>query len=504
MADISPGAQETVRLAESGVGEEVILAYVENAQMPFDLEVEDIIYLNDLGISSEIVTAMLHRDAALREQGFPAGTTSTNVSDQKLDGPGTNVWPAASQPLYVTNAPQPVAYFYDSLTPYGTWVELEGYGWCWQPRVVVIDHFWRPYWQGGHWIYTDLGWYWHSDYSWGWAPFHYGRWHHHHRHGWVWFPDLVWAPAWVSWRFSDTHCGWAPLPLGAHFVIGHGWRFNHVSVGINFDFHLGPDLFTFVELRHLHERRPHLHAVPATEVKEIHNRTTVVNNYIVGSNNRIINQGVADDKVAAASRREIRPVTVRDVPAAPAGSIKREHLTKVGSTTVLERPKLKAPTRPAPTVAQRVDERHPIVTPMPQRPIATLAPRRASPPTVRPGAYATAPPATTTTPKRAETRPGTLPPTRAAPKGPEVRPSAPQPVPVQPAHPQPRGADPMQPALPGHLTPPPPRHESPRAREQRLSNGSPMQRPSAPPAATPSSRPAPPKPRTADDQRPVR
>ena len=27
--------------------------------------------------------------------------------------------------------------FYDTLSPYGTWVYLEGYGRCWRPTVVV-------------------------------------------------------------------------------------------------------------------------------------------------------------------------------------------------------------------------------------------------------------------------------------------------------------------------------------------------------------------------------
>ena len=103
-------------------------------------------------------------------------------------------------------------YFYDTLAPYGTWVQVDGYGRCWQPLVVVSEPGWQPYCDRGHWVYTDAGWYWMSDYSWGWAPFHYGRWFHHERFGWVWTPDTVWGPSWVTWRYSDDYCGWAPLP----------------------------------------------------------------------------------------------------------------------------------------------------------------------------------------------------------------------------------------------------------------------------------------------------
>src|SRR5437899_3110195 len=87
-----------------------------------------------------------------------------------------------------------------------------GVGWCWQPRVVLINHGWRPYCDGGHWLNSDCGWYWQSDYSWGWAPFHYGRWQLHNRCGWVWVPDTAWAPSWVVWRTAGDFCGWAPVP----------------------------------------------------------------------------------------------------------------------------------------------------------------------------------------------------------------------------------------------------------------------------------------------------
>ena len=51
----------------------------------------------------------------------------------------------------------------------------------------------------GHWVYTDDGWYWDSNYEWGWAAFHYGRWNHVDNYNWVWSPDTVWAmPSWVE------------------------------------------------------------------------------------------------------------------------------------------------------------------------------------------------------------------------------------------------------------------------------------------------------------------
>src|SRR5258707_11541000 len=83
-----------------------------------------------------------------------------------------------------------ISYFHEQLSPYGRWVERDGYGEVWVPYVSAR---WRPY-TTGHWVYTDQGWAWVADESWGWAPFHYGRWFYADG-GWGWVPGTVWAPA---------------------------------------------------------------------------------------------------------------------------------------------------------------------------------------------------------------------------------------------------------------------------------------------------------------------
>ena len=59
------------------------------------------------------------------------------------------------------------------LSPYGSWAASAEYGNVWVPSGMPPD--WHPY-SYGQWVYTDAGWYWQSNYSWGWLPFHYGRW----------------------------------------------------------------------------------------------------------------------------------------------------------------------------------------------------------------------------------------------------------------------------------------------------------------------------------------
>lgn len=112
------------------------------------------------------------------------------------------------------------AYFYDELQPYGLWVSSRSYGYVWIPNNMGYN--WRPY-TRGHWAWSDYGWTWVSIERWGWIAFHYGRWGWDRRMGWFWVPDVVWGPAWVAWRWGDTHIGWAPLPPGADFVPGRGF-----------------------------------------------------------------------------------------------------------------------------------------------------------------------------------------------------------------------------------------------------------------------------------------
>lgn len=102
-----------------------------------------------------------------------------------------------------------VSDFYEPLGALGDWVEVTGYGWCWQPRGVDAD--WRPY-AEGHWLWSDAGWYWASEEPWAWACYHYGRWMWTADYGWLWVPGTEWAPAWVTWRDAGDMVGWAPLP----------------------------------------------------------------------------------------------------------------------------------------------------------------------------------------------------------------------------------------------------------------------------------------------------
>jgi hypothetical protein len=108
-----------------------------------------------------------------------------------------------------------LSFFHQELEPYGRWVVVGDYGEVWQPAGVPGD--WQPYVEG-EWAYTDYGWTWVSDDPWGDIPYHYGTWVFDEHYGWVWIPGRVWAPAWVTWAYTDDYVGWAPVPYS--FNIG--------------------------------------------------------------------------------------------------------------------------------------------------------------------------------------------------------------------------------------------------------------------------------------------
>jgi hypothetical protein len=130
--------------------------------------------------------------------------------------------------------PGAYAQFETALDPYGSWVNDSTYGNVWIPSAAVVGADFVPYYSGGHWVLTEFGWTWVSNWDWGWAPFHYGRWAMLGGRGWGWIPGTMWGPAWVSWRSGGGYVGWAPLPprgaaIPASFGARAGWHFAPVG-----------------------------------------------------------------------------------------------------------------------------------------------------------------------------------------------------------------------------------------------------------------------------------
>ena len=195
--------------------------------------------------------------------------------------------------------------FYNSLSPYGNWVEVERYGPCWRPSRM--QQGWQPYYTNGYWAYTDYGWTWVSRWRWGWAPFHYGKWVFHRHHGWVWKPGRVWAPAWVVWRHRPGWIGWAPMPPQVEWRDGIGLRARWDEI----DTIVEPHWYSFVEERYFPardlDRRMEIPARNVTLLRETERATDYA-----AIENRIINRSVNVERIERAIGEvfDLRPAAI--------------------------------------------------------------------------------------------------------------------------------------------------------------------------------------------------
>ena len=332
---------DVVQLTRGGLDEGVVSEYIGNIREPFALGAAQIVYLNDLGVSSNVIHRLMRKAAEIRPDASApsaqvAPATPTAGAPYSVAPPaanpqtvvttleGTPPPPPTSAVTTVVAAPVPPTVvnqqvFYQSLSPYGSWMDVPGYGWCWRPSVAVANTSWQPYCDGGSWLWTDAGWYWNSTYTWGWAPYHYGRWHQHARFGWVWNPGYDWAPAWVAWRSSPTYCGWAPLPPECRWNASVGFSWVNGNSAVSIGFGIGSSAWYATTWDRFCDPHLYHHRLPRQRAEQFVRESNVqvangqgVN--IRGNNNTvIINNGITREEVQRHSREEIKRTELRDV-----------------------------------------------------------------------------------------------------------------------------------------------------------------------------------------------
>lgn len=316
---LPPGVQDVVKLVKAGLGDEVVLAHIRNTGASYTLSADQIIYIHDQGVSENVMKALLGSGTAAPAAPSAPAPALAPVAPTPAPMPATP--PPAPAPATAMYAPAPTAptvpmapaiptaqpasldSFRMQLAPYGTWMDVSGYGLCWRPSVAATDPYWRPYCDQGHWVYTADGWFWQSDYPWGDIAFHYGRWCRN-SFGWLWVPGYDWAPAWVCWRQADGYCGWAPLPPGAVFRAGVGLTFGgHLAVDV--DFGLGADMFTFVPYDRFWDHNLHAYLLPRERVGIFFGRSVIMNGYRL-DHGRFVVEGIGRERMATLTHHDVR------------------------------------------------------------------------------------------------------------------------------------------------------------------------------------------------------
>ncbi|HKN16838.1 MAG TPA: DUF6600 domain-containing protein [Candidatus Sulfotelmatobacter sp.] len=387
---------------------------------------------------------------------------------------------------------------YEDLDDNGDWRDDPAYGHVWFPNRV--DAGWAPY-HVGHWAWiSPWGWTWVDDNSWGYAPFHYGRWINvGGRWGWVAGPPAeraVYAPALV------VFIGGGPGGWGGNV----GW------------FALGPRE-VFVPSYHVSEAyvtRVNVSSttVNVTQVTNVYHTTIINNNTTTITNITYANRNVqgavmvvpqhafVSAQPVAAARVQVSAAQIASAPMSGRVAVAPTRESVLGAKAATAG----HVTAPPPAVASRqvVAKKTPPPPPVPfakqQQALAAhpgqpLA--RSEVQTLRPAAAATArpmvkvaPPAKPATPTTGHPpanvpRPGQPAPAPAAnrpgnPPPANERPSAPAPAqPTKPAPAPPANRPAPAPAPPAnHPAAPPPANR-------------PEATPNRPPATPPNNRPAP-------------
>ncbi len=149
------GAQEDnlIRLAQSGMEEQIMISYVDAAKGPFNLTADQIIQLKGLGVSAKVITeALNHSGIATSAAAAPASEpNSVPMAMSSTPGGPANEWstvpiappaPAINQDTEaVATTPGPAVYsypwnwspYYDYYWPYvdacDAWLWGPGFGW---------------------------------------------------------------------------------------------------------------------------------------------------------------------------------------------------------------------------------------------------------------------------------------------------------------------------------------------------------------------------------------
>jgi hypothetical protein len=261
-----------------------------------------------------------------------------------------------------------LSFFHESLSPHGRWVATTSYGQVWVPAVSAG---WEPY-VDGEWLYTDWGWTWVSNDPWGDIPYHYGTWVRVSRWGWVWVPGTVWAPAWVTWAYTDDFVGWAPVPPS--FVLTASGYWGRPIV-------VSESRYVFVPARQFVGVPVSSVRVPVSRNPALFARANKVTEFRV-SNGIVRNVGVAPARIervaghrierTSIDRTRIRPATLADSGVARTSRVAVVAPARERSRALREKPAESRPAENRPD-ARASRERNapkpaPAVKPAPARP----------------------------------------------------------------------------------------------------------------------------------------
>ena len=152
-SDLSPDVQEVLTLSRQHMDDSVITNYIISSGKSYRLSADDIIYLNNQGVSQPVINTLLKTSPAVNSQPLtapppavppiastppePAQPAPPPVDESSATPPGTVVSVPdsaapglAPAPISDQASPPPptMSYYQSQLAPYGNWVNVPGQG----------------------------------------------------------------------------------------------------------------------------------------------------------------------------------------------------------------------------------------------------------------------------------------------------------------------------------------------------------------------------------------
>ena len=135
-APVPQAKADLLKMAAAGVGDDIILAYVQHSKAAFDLTADDIITLKNDKVGSSVIQAILNHDApAIVAAPSSASAPTLNSDPGAMPAPLVEAMPAAPGPDYEwipgywSWGDGSWIWVYGNWRPYGIWRPYGFYGW---------------------------------------------------------------------------------------------------------------------------------------------------------------------------------------------------------------------------------------------------------------------------------------------------------------------------------------------------------------------------------------
>jgi len=142
---LSTAVSQVLQLSQAKIGDGSIITYIQNSGTSYGLEVSQIIYLKQQGVSENVINAMLNPRPVAAAPAAPAAQPDNGSSNATV-APAVAVGQSAPpEPSSVYVIPDTQTYYYDS-TAYPYYYPYSYYGW---PVTYSFGHYYGRHGGGG-------------------------------------------------------------------------------------------------------------------------------------------------------------------------------------------------------------------------------------------------------------------------------------------------------------------------------------------------------------------